>query len=40
MTLTRGFKDTVQARVARDPAVRQALFQEAVQVLLEGDIAS
>jgi len=40
MTLTRSFKDTVQARAARDPAFRQALFQEAVQVLLEGDIAS
>lgn len=40
MALTRSFKDTVQARAMRDPAFRQALFQEAVQILLEGDIAS
>jgi DNA-binding phage protein len=40
MALTRSFKDTVQARATRDPAFRQALFQEATQVLLEGDLAS
>lgn len=40
MALTRSFRETVQARAARDGAFRQALFQEAVQVLLEGDIAS
>ena len=40
MALTRNFRDTVQARATRDPAFRQALFQEAVQVLFEGDIAS
>lgn len=40
MVLTRSFKETVQARALRDTAFRQALFQEAVQVLLEGDIAS
>ena len=40
MALTRSFKETVQVRAARDEAFRQALFQEAVQVLLEGDIAS
>lgn len=40
MALTRSFRDTVQARATRDPAFRQALFQEAVQVLLEGDLAS
>ena len=39
MALTRDFKATVQARAARDPAFRQALFQEAVQALLEGDAA-
>lgn len=37
MALTRDFKATVRARVERDPAFRQALFQEAVQALLEGD---
>jgi DNA-binding phage protein len=40
MTLTRSFRDTVQARATRDPAFRQALFQEATQVLFDGDVAS
>ena len=39
MALTRSFRDTVQARATRDPAFRQALFQEAAQVLLDGDLA-
>lgn len=39
MALTRSFKDSIQARAISDAAFRQALFQEAVQVLLEGDIA-
>ena len=38
MALTRDFRQTVQARATRDPAFRKALFQEAVQTLLEGDI--
>jgi DNA-binding phage protein len=38
MALTRDFRQTVQARAARDPAFRRALFQEAVQTLLQGDI--
>jgi hypothetical protein len=38
MALTRDFRRTVQARAARDGAFRKALFQEAVQLLLEGDI--
>jgi len=38
MPLTRSFKDTVQARVNRDPEYRNALFQEAVETLLEGDV--
>lgn len=37
MALTRDFRQTVQARAARDPAFRKALFQEAVQTLLQGD---
>jgi hypothetical protein len=36
MPLTRTFRRTVQARAARDVAFRAALFQEAVQALLEG----
>lgn len=40
MPLTRSFKETVHARAARDPAYRQALLQEAVQVLLDGDVVS
>ena len=38
MALTRDFRQTVRARAARDPAFRKALFQEAVQTLLGGDI--
>ena len=37
MPLTRSFRETVQARAKRDPAFREALFQGAVQTLLEGD---
>ena len=37
MPLTRSFKDTLRARAAADLAFRQALLQEAVQALLEGD---
>jgi DNA-binding phage protein len=40
MGLTRSFRDTVQARAIRDLAFRQALLQEATQVLLAGDLAS
>ncbi len=38
MALTRSFKDTVQARVQRDPAFREALLAEAVDAFLAGDI--
>jgi hypothetical protein len=38
MALTKDFRQTVQARAARDPAFRRALFQEAVQTLLQGHI--
>lgn len=37
MALTRNFRKTVQARAARDPKFRKALFQEAVHTLLQGD---
>ena len=37
MALTRNFRDTVRARAEREPAFRRALFQEAVQALLQGE---
>lgn len=40
MALTKDFRQTVQARATRDPAFRRALFQEAVQTLLQGDIGA
>jgi DNA-binding phage protein len=38
MPLTRLFKETVQARVNRDPEFRDALLQEAIEAMLEGDL--
>jgi DNA-binding phage protein len=38
MTITRAFKETVQARVQRDPAFRRALFIEGVQSLMAGEV--
>jgi DNA-binding phage protein len=38
MPLTRDFKTTVQARVARDPAFRDALLAEALNAYLSGDM--
>ena len=38
MVLTRSFKDFVKSRIESDPAFGQALFQEAVQTLIEGDV--
>jgi len=40
MPLTRDFKDTVMARVQRDPAFRSALLVEATDAFLGGDIDS
>ena len=40
MALTRDFKETVQARVQRDPSFRQVLLQEAVAAMLDGDLAT
>jgi hypothetical protein len=37
MPLTGNFRDTVRARAEREPAFRRALFQEAVQALLQGE---
>ncbi|MCE2403857.1 MAG: transcriptional regulator [Dehalococcoidia bacterium] len=38
MALTRGFKETVQARAQADPAFREGLLTEAIDCLLAGDI--
>jgi DNA-binding phage protein len=38
MALTRSFKDHIKAKLQSDPEFRQALFQEAVQTLIEGDV--
>jgi DNA-binding phage protein len=38
MALTRSFKETVQARVQRDPEFRAALLSEGVGALLNGDL--
>ncbi len=38
MALTRDFKDTIASRARRDPAFRQALFTEALECMLSGDL--
>jgi DNA-binding phage protein len=38
MALTRDFKQTIQARVRRDPAFRKALLREGVESFLSGDV--
>jgi DNA-binding phage protein len=38
MPLTRDFKQTVQARVRRDPAFRKALLREGLESFLAGDV--
>ena len=38
MPLTRDFKQTVQARIARDPAYRKELLRAGVACLLSGDL--
>ena len=40
MALTRDFRETVQARVKRDPAFRKGLLSNAMENLLSGDIAA
>ena len=39
MPLTKLFRDTVKARVERDPAFTAALFEEALFAFIEGDTA-
>jgi hypothetical protein len=38
MALTRDFKQTIQARVKRDSALRKELLREGVECLLSGDV--
>ncbi|MGC9292279.1 MAG: transcriptional regulator [Acidobacteriaceae bacterium] len=38
MALTRDFKETLRARVQRDPAFRKELLREGVECLLAGDM--
>jgi DNA-binding phage protein len=40
MPLTRSFKKFIKSRIERDPKFRQALFQEAVQTLVAGDVGT
>ena len=40
MPLTRNFRETVQARAKADPEFRAGLYQEAVQCMLDGDLAT
>ena len=38
MALTRDFKETVRARVQRDPAFRRELLREGIESFLTGDV--
>jgi DNA-binding phage protein len=40
MPLTRDFKETIRARVERDPRFRKALLREGVEAMLTGDVAT
>jgi DNA-binding phage protein len=40
MALTRDFKETIRARVARDPKFRRELLREGIESMLTGDIAT
>ena len=40
MPLTRDFKETIRARVERDPKFRQELLREGLESMLDGDIAT
>lgn len=40
MALTRSFRDTVAARARHDAGFRAALFEEALQAILDGDLAA
>jgi DNA-binding phage protein len=38
MALTRDFRDTIRARANRDAAFRRALLEEAIDLMLAGDV--
>lgn len=38
MVLTRNFKETIQARLQRDPDFREELLKEVIDLLLSGDV--
>jgi DNA-binding phage protein len=40
MPLTHDFKETIRARAQRDPRFRQALLREAVECVINGDLAT
>ena len=40
MALTRDFKETIRARVERDPKFRRELLREGIASMLDGDIAT
>ncbi len=40
MPLTRDFKETVRARVERDPKFRKELLREGVEAMLAGDVGT
>lgn len=40
MALTRDFKETIRARVRRDPKFRKELLREGVEAMLAGDVAT
>src|SRR5882724_13695563 len=40
MPLTQDFKETIRARAQRDSAFRKALLREAVECILNGDLAT
>ncbi len=40
MPLTRDFKETIRARVQRDPKFRKELLREGIEAMLAGDLAT
>jgi DNA-binding phage protein len=40
MVLTRDFKETIRARVERDPKFRKELLREGVEAMVAGDVAT
>ena len=40
MALTRDFKETIRARVERDPKFRRELLREGVEAMVAGDVAT